>query len=161
MEAKKARFDADHKSKYLSTPQLESQRREEGMSVALSSNNKGFAMLAKMGYKQGESIGRSSSGIVEPISIQLKSGRGGLGRETAIKQLEEYKAKLRLARSQKQNTENSTLTVEEFRQRMSQKNNNKLLESDLWYVSSFFFWKFFIFTEFITFRLFQQMSTSL
>lgn len=93
-------------------------------------------MLTKMGYKQGESIGRSSSGIVEPISIQLKTDRGGLGRAAAIKQLEEYKEKLRQARSEKK-TEDATNSISLFRQRMAERTSGKLLESDLWYFYHF------------------------
>lgn len=139
MEAKKARVDAEQRQKQLPKKYLESQRRDEGMSAAISSDNKGFAMLAKMGYKQGDALGRSTTtGIVEPIAIQVKNDRGGLGRETAIKQLEDYKEKLRLARIEKRNAQNSAMTVDEFRLRMSQKTNEKLLQSDLWYLKMFF-----------------------
>lgn len=36
-------------------------------------------MLAKMGYKEGEGIGKSVKGRVAPIAVDLKSGRTGLG----------------------------------------------------------------------------------
>ena len=36
-------------------------------------------MLAKMGYKAGDSLGKSNSGIVEPIPVEVKIDRGGLG----------------------------------------------------------------------------------
>ncbi|XP_055312238.1 G patch domain-containing protein 11 [Sitodiplosis mosellana] len=130
LEEEKQKLEDEQKVKQKPVRQLEAERREEGLSAAISSDNKGFAMLAKMGYKQGDAIGRSSSGIVEPISIQVKSNRAGLGRETAIKQLEEYKERLRKAKSE-QNTETSTTSLHEFRQRMAQKNVGKQLEADL------------------------------
>ena len=49
------------------------------MQKSLDSTNKGFALLAKMGYIAGESLGKSNSGRVEPIPIEVKSDRSGLG----------------------------------------------------------------------------------
>ena len=40
---------------------------------------RGFQLLAKMGYKEGEGIGKSVKGRVAPIAVDLKSGRTGLG----------------------------------------------------------------------------------
>lgn len=137
MEEKKEKLEAEQKHKQKPVKQLEAERREEGLSVAISSENKGFAMLAKMGYKAGDAIGRTATGIVEPISIQLKSGRGGLGREAAIKQLDEYREKLRKAKSE-QKTETSTSSISQFRQRMAERNNSKQLEADLWYCINIF-----------------------
>ena len=37
---------------------LEAEKREEGLKSAISSDNKGFALLSKMGYKPGMSIGK-------------------------------------------------------------------------------------------------------
>ncbi len=39
-----------------SLKEMEVEKREEGMSKRLDSSNKGFAMLSKMGYKEGEGI---------------------------------------------------------------------------------------------------------
>lgn len=137
MEAKKAKIDAEHT--HTSKQTLEETQREIGLNSAISSDNKGFAMLAKMGYKQGDSIGRSTdAGLVEPIGIQLKSGRGGLGRETALKQLEEYKERLRQAKSE-MNEANAGTSLAQFRQRMAHKTNEKQLESELLYVQCFFY----------------------
>lgn len=97
-------------------------------------------MLAKMGYKQGDSIGRNTSaGIVEPIPIQIKNDRRGLGREAAIKQLEEYREKLRKAKTEFK-SENATTSIHQFRQRMAQKTNEKQLEADLWYITFKYFY---------------------
>ena len=37
---------------------VEHEKREEGLQSAISSDNKGFALLAKMGYKPGMGIGK-------------------------------------------------------------------------------------------------------
>lgn len=133
LEEKKEQLETEQRHKQKPVKQLEEERREEGLKSAIPSDNKGFSMLAKMGYKQGDSIGRSSSsGIVEPISIQVKSGRGGLGREAAIKQLQEYKNRLRQTKAEQKN-ETSTSSISQFRQRMAQKTNDKQLEADLRY----------------------------
>ena len=40
---------------------------------AISSENKGHKLLAKMGWKEGDSLGKTAqSGITEPVSKQLK-----------------------------------------------------------------------------------------
>lgn len=135
LEEEKKRTEEEKKHKQKPLKQLEVERREEGLSTAISSDNKGFSMLAKMGYKEGDAIGRHSSGIVEPIPIQVKTNRSGLGREAALKQLQEYKEKLRQAKAQ-QMTETNQPTFSQFRQRMAQKTNDKQIEADLSYVLS-------------------------
>lgn len=132
LEEQKEKVETEQKYKQKPLKQLEVERREEGLNVAISSDNKGFSMLAKMGYKQGDAIGRSNTGIVEPISIQIKNDRGGLGRDAALKQLEEYKVRLRKAKAE-QKFETSTSSISQFRQRMAQKTNDRQLEADLWY----------------------------
>lgn len=108
---------------------LEEERRNEGLSNAISSQNKGFAMLAKMGYKEGEAIGKTSKGILEPIGIDIKTDRGGLGRDAALKQLKEHRQKIKLSRL-KTVDNNSTISTDEFRKRMTQKAQGKMFLSD-------------------------------
>lgn len=133
LEEIKEKTEAEQKHKQKPLKQLEVERREEGLTKAIPSDNKGFSMLAKMGYKQGDAIGRSNTGIVEPIAIQVKTNRAGLGREAALKQLEEYKEKLRNAKFE-QKSESSTSSINQFRQRMAQRTNDRQLEADLWYI---------------------------
>ncbi len=105
---------------------LEAERRQEGLSNAITSQNKGFAMLAKMGYKEGEAIGKSSKGILEPIGIDIKTDRGGLGRDAALKQLNEHRQLIRLNRL-KATDGNNTISTDEFRKRMTIKAQGRFI----------------------------------
>jgi len=64
---------------------LERERRNEALSTPLGQDTKGFAMLTRMGYKPGMTLGKvkedgsSGSGIPVPIGIDLKTDRTGLG----------------------------------------------------------------------------------
>ncbi|TQS37046.1 hypothetical protein Golomagni_02491 [Golovinomyces magnicellulatus] len=50
-------------------------------------HNKGLAMMAKMGFKPGAALGRreNSDARLEPIMIQVKEDRGGIGMDTERK----------------------------------------------------------------------------
>ena len=75
---KKTELEQESRNK-KSKADLEVEKRDEGLQKSLDFTNKGFAMLAKMGYIAGESLGKSKSGRVEPIPIEVKNDRGGLG----------------------------------------------------------------------------------
>jgi len=126
---KKSESNVQAKTK-KSKAELESEKRDEGLQKSLDSSNKGFALLAKMGYKPGDSLGKSNTGIVEPIGIQVKINRGGLGAETAIKQIQETKAKLRSAR--KKTSSSMPISAEDFRASQSKKVKAKRVEGDLY-----------------------------
>lgn len=111
--------------------QVEAERRDEGLDTAISTSNKGFAMLAKMGYKQGDAIGRSNKGIVEPIGIQIKSDRGGLGRDAALQQLKERRAEIRRKKLLEHSQRREDVSTDEFRRRMTQKAGERQMEADL------------------------------
>uniref|UniRef100_A0A183BJU9 G patch domain-containing protein 11 n=1 Tax=Globodera pallida TaxID=36090 RepID=A0A183BJU9_GLOPA len=66
----------------------ERDRLEEGLSNPICSGSKGFKLLAKMGYREGMSLGRRAeegprldSRLMEPIPIQFKTDRAGIGLE--------------------------------------------------------------------------------
>ncbi|CAO3614452.1 unnamed protein product [Cunninghamella echinulata] len=46
-------------------------------------------MLMKMGYKQGSTLGNSQQGIQEPISVEVKKDRIGLGLQSMMKRKRE------------------------------------------------------------------------
>jgi len=55
--------------------------------VAIANKNKGFQMLAKMGWSQGQALGKdqqSADAITEPINVEMRAGREGLGTEGVI-----------------------------------------------------------------------------
>ncbi|CAO2604295.1 G patch domain-containing protein 11 [Lemmus lemmus] len=66
--------EANLKNKQKSVKEEERERRDIGLKNALGCENKGFALLQKMGYKSGQALGKSGDGIVEPIPINVKTG---------------------------------------------------------------------------------------
>lgn len=132
VQSKKLKIDEEVRNRNKSAKLVEKERREEGLSEAVSTSNKGFAMLAKMGYKKGEAIGKSSSGIVVPLSITVKTNRHGLGRESALQELQEKRMQIKKEKMEIANKgDGKNITTDEFRKRFSQKNDMKLVESAL------------------------------
>lgn len=92
--------------------------REVALSTAMDNSNKGFKMMAKLGYKPGETLGKSEDARTEPIQLSMKEDRGGVGLDSEKKRkiLEElehvtkrvkadesdYRERLRLEREEKQ-----------------------------------------------------------
>lgn len=82
----------------------------------------GFAMLMKMGYKPGQGIGKSQSGMIEPIPVEVKADRQGLGK--TLKKKESY------------NRENASAKLDnidtrDFRSRIAQEKIEQLRKIDL------------------------------
>ncbi|KAH7288498.1 hypothetical protein KP509_31G028600 [Ceratopteris richardii] len=72
----------------------EDRNRSEGLGLAISASNKGFKMLQQMGYKPGSALGKHGQGTVEPINLDVKRSRTGLGRDQIEKTEEQLKAKI-------------------------------------------------------------------
>uniref|UniRef100_A0A0K8VXR3 Angiogenic factor with G patch and FHA domains 1 n=1 Tax=Bactrocera latifrons TaxID=174628 RepID=A0A0K8VXR3_BACLA len=51
------------------------------VNTEISSDNKGFKMLSKLGWNKGEALGKASdgSGLLEPINVASNEGKTGLG----------------------------------------------------------------------------------
>ncbi len=107
---------------------LEAERREEGLSTAIDTkDNKGFAMLQKMGFKAGQGLGKSGEGRTEPVAVEIKADRGGLGREAAIKEVAEKKLVMLKRRIESQS---SATSLGEFRNRKKDEAVQRLLHAD-------------------------------
>ncbi|CAO3593362.1 unnamed protein product [Absidia cylindrospora] len=66
--------------------ELEQEAREEGLQKQLTGDNKGMKMMMKMGFKQGSGLGKDGqTGRQEPIAVELKQNRGGIGIDTLQK----------------------------------------------------------------------------
>jgi len=69
--------------------------RAAGLTQSIPTHNIGHKLLAKMGYKSGQALGKQERrGIVEPIGIDTTVGKAGLGRSSFLieKQKEKDKA---------------------------------------------------------------------
>lgn len=130
---------------------LEAEKREEGLSTAISSQNKGtqhneyqvlekllstnyqfciagFAMLQKMGYNPGKGLGKTEEGRIEPVTVEIKATRAGLGREAAVKDILQRKMTMLKNRISSQS---SLTSVAEFRNRKKDEAVLKLVHADL------------------------------
>ena len=66
---------------------IEIEQRDQGLSTALTSDNKGYQLLKKMGYKDGSKLGANSThGLTEPLPILMHPSRSGLGEEREKKE---------------------------------------------------------------------------
>merc|ERR550532_3017955 len=55
---------------------------KEALQTPIDKSNKGFALLAKMGFKEGSGLGKTGDGIKDPVPLSMKTDRTGLGTET-------------------------------------------------------------------------------
>lgn len=61
-------------------------KRETGLATSLDESNKGFRMMAKLGFKPGAALGREGGeGRTEPVAVEVKEGRGGVGADAERK----------------------------------------------------------------------------
>lgn len=120
---KKTEIESRLKEQNKSIRVVEAEKREEGLSSAITSTNKGFGMLMKMGYKPGQGIGKTQSGIVEPIPVEVKADRHGLGK--TLKKTESYNYK-------SINTKLDNMDTRDFRSRIAQEKMEQLQKYDLY-----------------------------
>ncbi|XP_067876577.1 G patch domain-containing protein 11 [Heterodontus francisci] len=117
-------------NKQKSKKEEEKERRDTMLQISLGSENKGFALLRKMGYEEGHGLGKSGNGIVEPIPLQIKTGRGGIGHEAAKKRKAEETTERRKRMSQvKKQAEEFALN--QYRLHVRQKKDQHQMEGDL------------------------------
>uniref|UniRef100_A0A8C2P8E3 G patch domain-containing protein 11 n=1 Tax=Capra hircus TaxID=9925 RepID=A0A8C2P8E3_CAPHI len=124
------RQEVNLKNRQKSIKEEEQERRDTGLKKALGCENKGFALLQKMGYKSGQALGKSGDGIVEPIPLNVKTGKSGIGHETLLKRkaeekLESYRRKIHMKSQAEEKA------AEQFRIRLKNKQDEMKLEGDL------------------------------
>ncbi|EPB79230.1 g-patch domain protein [Ancylostoma ceylanicum] len=116
--------------------ELEKVLREEALSKPVPETSKGFALMAKMGFKPGMSLGKKKdesdlgSGIKEPIPLEVKNARTGLGHDSE----RENQAKERLMRNMEMMKRRADQTVElidDYRKRKRGMSNTKDLIRDI------------------------------
>ncbi|KAM8852190.1 G patch domain-containing protein 11 [Synchiropus picturatus] len=118
------------KNRQKSYKEQERESREAALQSSISNQNKGFALLQKMGYKEGQGLGKQGAGRVEPIPLNIKNDRGGIGMEEAKKRkaeeaLEDYRQKVRAKQ------QNETKSLQDFRSRVRTEREEKKIEGDL------------------------------
>ncbi|CAG8634173.1 2044_t:CDS:2 [Dentiscutata erythropus] len=105
----------------------EKESREQGLSKRIdeedNAESPGLRLLKKMGYEKGKPLGKDSSGITEPISIEMKSDKSGLGLSTELK----HKAETELAKKVKRAKISEESFIERVRQEHVEKKTNARL----------------------------------
>uniref|UniRef100_A0A3B1K2X6 G patch domain-containing protein 11 n=1 Tax=Astyanax mexicanus TaxID=7994 RepID=A0A3B1K2X6_ASTMX len=113
-----------------SIKQQELEQRQEALQSSISTENKGFALLQKMGYKAGQGLGREGSGRVDPIPLNIKTDRGGIGLEElkkrkAAEELEHHRKKVQIRKQMEKRN------LEDFRDRKRSEKEKQQAEADL------------------------------
>lgn len=102
----------------------------KGMQKPMTESSFGLRMLQKMGYQQGEGLGKDGNGIKEPIQVKLKYDKLGIGHEEAErKQKEESEYEQNLKAIRRQLTYN--LKKEQYQNHMKEKQNIRYLSKDI------------------------------
>ncbi|PIA53389.1 hypothetical protein AQUCO_00900160v1 [Aquilegia coerulea] len=92
----------------------EKKQREEdektlvNMESAIPQSNIGFKMLKQMGYKPGSALGKDGSGQAQPVGLEIRRSRAGVGREDPVKE----KIRIDLAKEENQKKEEENLMLD-------------------------------------------------
>ncbi|XP_034041416.1 G patch domain-containing protein 11 [Thalassophryne amazonica] len=130
MKREERQKEKNIKNRQKTYKEQEKESREAALQNAISNENKGFALLQKMGYKAGQGLGKAGAGMVDPIQLNIKTDRGGIGMEEAKKrkaeeELEHYRLKARVQQ------QNETKSLEDFRVRVRTEREERKIEADL------------------------------
>ncbi|KAJ7597273.1 hypothetical protein C8J56DRAFT_919646 [Mycena floridula] len=95
-------MDVDKYDEYLSAPA----REVVTVETKIKPSNKGFALLAKLGWSEGQPLGLSGEGRVDPIPFQMKADSLGLGRANdELRRIETTVSQRRFLDSERQKKE--------------------------------------------------------
>lgn len=130
IERERKQKESNEKNRTKPKKVLEQEKRTEGLSTAITSDNKGFSLLQKMGYKPGMVLGKRGTGRAEPVPVELKTDRGGLGKEAEAKrkavEMQAMRASMMVKRKRME-----LMQKESFVQHMSSQFANKNVGRDL------------------------------
>jgi hypothetical protein len=103
---------------------VENAARETALSTALPASNKGAKMMAKLGYKPGQALGKTGDARMEPVALDVKEDRGGIGLNT------EKKRKVR----EEMEREVKKIKADEgdYRERVAKEREEKRKEGQMW-----------------------------
>ncbi|WOL12359.1 G patch domain-containing protein 11 isoform X1 [Canna indica] len=59
----------------------EDERTRASLDAAIPDSNVGFRMLKMMGYRPGSALGKDGGGLAEPVGLQIRRSRAGIGVE--------------------------------------------------------------------------------
>jgi hypothetical protein len=94
--AKRKQREAELRGRSKSKSELaveEAAKRDQALATStLDPSSRGFKMMAKLGYKpgsalgkQGEANGGGGGGLLEPVGVEMREGRGGIGADAEKK----------------------------------------------------------------------------
>lgn len=87
----------------------EASKRDEALARStLDASSKGFKMMAKLGYKPGSTLGKrggNGAGLLEPVGLEMKEGRGGIGADAEKKRKFRQEVEARAEGEKKQKVE--------------------------------------------------------
>lgn len=109
--------------------ELEKAVREEALSKPIPETSKGFSLMVKMGYKPGMSLGKKN-GITEPIGLEVKACRSGLGHENEREKKAKFSIMQEMERM-KRRAEQHVELIDDYRKRKRGMSNRKLLIRDI------------------------------
>src|ERR1700712_3585819 len=101
----------------------EATAREAALAKSIDSSNKGFKMMAKLGYKPGSALGKTADARTVPINPVLKEDRGGIGHDA------EKKRKFR--EEVEQEAKKIKIDQVGYRDRMRQEREEKRLQGQI------------------------------
>ncbi|KIW16947.1 hypothetical protein PV08_04138 [Exophiala spinifera] len=103
--------------------------------TTLDTSNKGFKMMAALGYKPGTALGVSRGDesqtkddrLLEPIGLEMKDSRSGIGADAEKKRKfrEEVEAQVEVEKKQK-------VEAGDFRERQQKEREEKKMEGQMW-----------------------------
>jgi hypothetical protein len=110
----------------VSLQTLMEETREKSLAVPISRDNIGFKLLQKIGYTEGDGLGKEGKGVVQPIAIQKRSNMdvSGLG---ILEKKERTQVAIKALKDGKK-TMTETLAQDFVQSRIQNRNRTKMLQ---------------------------------